>query len=67
MCFGQKQQQIPPAPPPPMRADEENRAGVNAALDDIRKRKGSAATYLTGGLGDPQFGTSIAKPVLLGA
>lgn len=66
MCLGQKSQPIPPAPPPPVRADEENRAGVNAALDDIRRRKGSASTYLTGGLGDPAFGTSIAKPILLG-
>lgn len=66
MCFGQKSTQPAPAPPPPRRADEENRAGVLESLEDIRRRKGSGSTYLTGGLGDPAFGKSVAKPILLG-
>ncbi len=66
MCFAPKSPSPPPAPPPPRRADEENRGAVLNAIEDVRRRKGSASTYLTGGLGDPTFGGSVAKPVLLG-
>jgi len=61
MCFAQKPD-IPDAPPPPLRADEENRSNVNLALQGIRKRKGRASTILTGALGDPTFGASVAAP-----
>jgi hypothetical protein len=68
MCiFGQGKQQAqtisaPPVPPTPMRADEENRAAVNESLDEIRRRRGIAATTVTGGLGDTNYGANVSKP-----
>jgi hypothetical protein len=39
-----------------VRADESNRAAVDAAAMDMRRRKGRESTLLTGGLGDTSYG-----------
>lgn len=62
MCFVSQpkaQPQTPVMPAPPMRADESNRAAVDSALLENRRRKGSNATILTGGLGDVGYGSSV--------
>lgn len=56
----------PPVPPPPLRADEENRQAVQNQLGVLSNRQGKQSTYLTGGLGDPGFGTNIKGVKLLG-
>lgn len=57
-----------PAPPPaPSRADETNMAAVNQELDAVRRRRGSEATVLTGGLGDTSYGQSVQRKTALGA
>lgn len=64
MCFASspKAQPAPPAlPPPPVRADESNRAAVDAAAMDIRRRRGRESTLLTGGLGDTSYGGSTSS------
>src|SRR5581483_2759812 len=58
---------IPAAPPPPTTAMEQNQAAVTSSLDDIRRRPGTAATILTGGLGDSSYGTNVQGRTLLGA
>jgi hypothetical protein len=57
-----------PAPPPaPSRADETSQAAVNQELNDIRRRKGSEATLLTGGLGDSSYGQNVQRKTALGS
>lgn len=57
-----------PAPPPaPSRADETNQAAVNQELNDIRRRRGSEATLLTGGLGDSSYGQNVQRKTALGS
>ena len=68
MCFSQPSAPPPApvaaAPPAPTRAAEEIRAGVASEIADLRKRRGSEATVLTGGLGDASYGTNVAKTQL---
>lgn len=52
----------PPLPPPPMRSDEENDAAQQDEIDLARRRRGKAGTVLTGGLGDPGFGSNVSAP-----
>lgn len=71
MCFGSKPDPVVPPPVPaapaaPRRDDEVNKANVSNELDMIRRRKGSEATILTGGLGDSSYGTNVAPKTLLG-
>lgn len=68
MCFFNSSPPPPPTPPPPppipnppMRADEENKNAVEDQIAFARRRRGRAGTVMTGGLGDPGFGTSIAR------
>lgn len=67
MCISPPKQQpvyaqVPTPPPTPMRADEENRAAVDTALEDARRRRGVLATVLTGGLGDAGYGKNVQRP-----
>lgn len=71
MCFGSQPDPPPPppvpaAPPSPRRDDEANKANVNNELDMIRRRRGSEATILTGGLGDSSYGKNVSGRTLLG-
>ena len=52
----------PPPAPVPNRADEENQQSVNSALEAEKRRKGASSTFLTGGLGDVGYGSSIQTP-----
>jgi hypothetical protein len=52
----------PPIPSAPTTAAEENQGAVNDQLEQLRRRRGRAATQLTGGLGDTSYGTNVAKP-----
>lgn len=70
MCFMTPEPAAPPsvpaAPATPVRGQEENRAAVANELDLLRKRKGTGATVLTGGLGDSGYGANAAKATALG-
>jgi hypothetical protein len=44
-----------------MRKDEENNAAQQEELELARRRRGRAGTVLTGGLGDPGFGSSVSR------
>jgi hypothetical protein len=51
----------PPLPPQPMRADEQNMKSQQDTLDLIRRRQGRGSTILTGGLGDPSYGSNVSQ------
>lgn len=52
----------PAVAPAPSRADEENRNAVDEQMEALRRRRGRAATIVTGGLGDTSFGTNVERP-----
>jgi hypothetical protein len=58
---------IPAAPPMPTTAAVQNQAAVTDTLTDLKRRQGTAATILTGGLGDSSYGTNVQGKTLLGA
>lgn len=58
---------IPAAPAMPTTAAVQNQAAVTDTLADLKRRQGSAATILTGGLGDSSYGTNVQGKTLLGA
>jgi hypothetical protein len=44
-----------------MRADEQNMKSQQDTLDLIRRRQGRGSTILTGGLGDPSYGSNVSQ------
>jgi len=56
----------PPTPPVPNRADDANQAAVASALKRTKSQNATAQTLLTGGLGDPSYGSNVTKATLLG-
>jgi len=56
----------PPIPPVPNKFDDANQAAVQSALKRVKGQNATAATTLTGGLGDPSFGQNVQRATLLG-
>lgn len=67
MCFSApKPPPLPPLPVAPNKADENNQAAVQGALNRVRGQNAGNQTQLTGGLGDPGFGQNVTRATLLG-
>lgn len=70
MCFSAPPKpKLPPTqatPPVPLRSDEQVRGQVADEMDKLKRRQGSESTRLTGGLGDPSYGSNANPRVLLG-
>lgn len=58
----------PAVAPPPTDDNPDVKAANDKALADIAeaRRKGRRATFITGALGDKNFGSSVNRPTLLG-
>lgn len=66
MCFNMSAPKPSPIPPMPNRADDANQAAVASAIKRTKSQNATAATTLTGGLGDPSYGSNVTKATLLG-
>jgi hypothetical protein len=68
MCFSTPKIPDPPkAAPIPNRQNDASQAAINATLKRARSQDVTAATTLTGGLGDTGFGQNISRVTALGA
>lgn len=51
------------SPAVPMRSDEQRTRTAMATINGARQRSGFSQTILTGGLGDPTYGSNVMAPV----